>query len=115
MSKGKSSRKLPKFMQRPVPQSQEEFLYENFRIFIKWALDLIGNNRDIVSLDKLGTVYVNMPVEYHFLFDVINKKRESHGVTFAPLLTDGNGAVAAKNLELYGGFFLGQYNEANTF
>ena len=115
MSKGKSSRKLPKFMQRPVPQSQEEYLYENFRIFIKWALDLIGNNRDIVSLDKLGTVYVNMPAEYHFLFDVINKKRESHGVTFAPLLTDGNGAVAARNLELYGGFFLGQYNEANTF
>ena len=111
----KVPRKLPKFMQRPVPQSQDDYLYENFRIFIKWALDLIGNNRDIVSLDKLDTVYVNMPAEYHFLFDVVNKKRESHGVTFAPLLSNGIEMTTAKNLELYGGFFLGQYNEANTF
>ncbi len=111
----KVPRKLPKFMQRPVPQSQDDYLYENFRIFIKWALDLIGNNRDIVSLDKLDTVYVNMPAEYNFLFDVVNKRRESHGVTFAPLLSNGIEMTTAKNLELYGGFFLGQYNEANTF
>ena len=111
----KVPRKLPKFMQRPVPQSQDDYLYENFRIFIKWALDLIGNNRDIVSLDKLDTVYVNMPAEYSFLFDVVNKRRESHGVTFAPLLSNGIEMTTAKNLELYGGFFLGQYNEANTF
>lgn len=111
----KTPRKLPKFMQRPVPQSRDDYLYENFRIFIKWTLDLIGNNRDIVSLAKLDTVYVNMPAEYAFLFDAVNKRRESHGVTFAPLLSDGIEMAMAENLELYGGFFLGQYNEANTF
>ena len=111
----KVPRKLPKFMQRPVPQSREEYLYENFRIFIKWALDLIGNNRDIVSLAKLDTVYVNMPAEYGFLFETVNKRRTSHGVTFAPLLSDSTEMTMAENLELYGGFFLGQYNEANTF
>jgi len=111
----KVARKLPKFMQRPVPQSREDYVYENFRIFIKWTLDLIGNNRDIVSLAKLDTVYVNMPAEYGFLFESVNKRRASHGVTFAPLLSDGTEMTMAENLELYGGFFLGQYNEANTF
>ena len=111
----KSARKLPKFMQRPNPQSQGEYIYENFRIFMKWALDLIGNNRDIVSLAKLDTVYVNMPTEYNFLFDVINKDRAEHNVTFAPLLSERAEITVIENLELYGGFFLGQYNEANTF
>ncbi len=111
----KSPRKLPKFMQRPEPQSQGEYIYENFRIFMKWALELIQNNRDIVSLAKLDTVYVNMPAEYAFLFETVNAKRDEHGVTFAPLLFDGTEMTMAENLELYGGFFLGQFNEANTF
>lgn len=111
----KSARKLPKFMQRPTPQSREEYVYENFRIFVKWALDLIANNQSIVSLAKLDTVYVNMPNEYSYLFEVINHKRDEHGVNFAPLLPEGTEVTIAENLELYGGFFLGQYNEANTF
>lgn len=111
----KSARKLPKFMQRPTPQSREEYVYENFRIFVKWALDLIANNQSIASLAKLDTVFVNMPTEYNYLFEVINHKRDEHGVTFAPLLPEGTEVTIAENLELYGGFFLGQYNEANTF
>lgn len=111
----KSARKLPKFMQRPTPQSRGEYVYENFRIFIKWALELIANNQNIVSLSKLDKVYVNMPDEYNFLFDIINEDRDEHGVVFAPLLTEGTEITFAENLELYGGFFLGQYNEANTF
>lgn len=111
----KTARKLPKFMQRPAPETQEACIYENFRIFVKWALDLIANNRQIVSLEKLDTVYVNMPAEYGFLFSEVNKSRGDHGVTFAPLLPERTEASITENLELYGGFFLGQYNEANTF
>lgn len=111
----KTGRKLPKFMLRPTPQTRNEFVYENFRIFIKWTLDLINNNPAIASLAKLEKVYVNMPEEYNFLFDRANKKKEQHGVTFMPLLTEAVDAAVAENLELYGGFFLGQYNEANTF
>lgn len=111
----KTGRKLPKFMQRPMPQSRGEFVYENFRIFLKWALDLITNNKSIVSLAKLDTVYVNMPSEYQFLFEVINQEREDHGVSFQPLLAEGAEITMVDNLELYGGFFLNQFNEANTF
>ena len=111
----KVGRRLPKSMQRPTPQSRNEFVYENFRIFIKWTLDLIRNNKNIVQLAKLDKVYVNMPGEYNFLFDLVNEDKEEHGVTFAPLLAEGTELTFAEKLELYGGFFLGQYNEANTF
>ena len=111
----RSARKLPKFMQRPTPQSRNEFVYENFRIFIKWALDLINNNQSIVSLAKLDKVVVNLPAEYNFLFDMVNDDKEEHGVTFVPMMAEGEQSPFAENLELYGGFFLGQYNAANTF
>lgn len=111
----RSARKLPKFMQRPTPQSRNEFVYENFRIFVKWALDLINNNQSIVSLSKLEKVVVNMPAEYNFLFDMVNDDKEEHGVTFVPMMAEGDTSPFAENLELYGGFFLGQYNAANTF
>lgn len=111
----RSTRKLPKFMQRPTPQSREEYLYENFRIFVKWALDLITNNREIVSLDKLTTVYVNMPEEYDILYTLVNQETDEHGVTFAPMITEAADATVMENLELYGGFFASRYNSANNF
>lgn len=112
---GRAGRKLPKFMQRPTPQSREEYVYENFRVFVKWALDLISGNREIVSLAKMDTVYVNMPDEYRGVFETVNESKEEHGVTFAPLLAEGTDPVLAENLELYGAFFLNRYNGANTF
>ena len=111
----KSGRKLPKFMQRPTPQSAQEYVYENFRVFLKWAMELIINNREITSVARIDTVYVNMPERYRFLFDIINKKHEGRGLTFAPLLAEAAESSLTENLELYGGFFMNRYNEANTF
>jgi hypothetical protein len=111
----KVGRKLPGFMQRPAPQTPEECVYENFRVFLKWGLELINNNRDLTSLAKVDTVYINMPEKFRFLFDIIKSKHEGRGVTFAPLLPEGTEVSFADNLELYGGFFLTQYNGANTF
>lgn len=111
----KAGRRLPKFMQRPVPETEQGFVYENFRIFVKWALNLISNNQNITSLAKLDRVYVNMPKRYDFLFHIINKKRDENGVVFAPALPEDTDIAFAANLELYGGFFLSQNNDANTF
>ena len=111
----KGPRKLPKFMQREIPYTPDGVLYENFRIFIKWALELINNNRDITSLAKFDTVYVNMPDEYRFLFEVVNQKQAGRGIVFLPLLNEGEYDSLAANLELYGGFFMNRFNEVNTF
>jgi hypothetical protein len=111
----KGGKRLPKFMQRPIPESEEEYVYENFRIFLKWTLELINNNRDILSFAKLDTVYINMPDEFSFLFDLVNKKHQGRGLTFAPLVSDDSDASATENLELYGGFSMSRFNEANNF
>ncbi len=111
----KGSKRLPKFMQRPIPESEEEYVYENFRIFLKWALELINNNRDILSFAKLDTVYINMPDEFRFLFDVVNKKQAGRGLNFTPLVSEDSDAAATENLELYGGFSMSRFNEANNF
>ena len=111
----KTARKLPKSMLRPTPQSREEYVYENFRIFLKWTLDLIAGNTSITALAPIETVYVNMPAEYGYLFDMVNAEQEEHKVTFMPLLAEETEEKIASNLELYGGFYMNQFNQANMF
>lgn len=111
----KTARKLPKFIKRPIPQTKEEYIYENFRIIVKWVLELLVNNSDITSLAKFDTVYVNMPDEYGFLFDIVNKNIGNKSLTWVPLLSEGTDISIAENIELYGGFFLEKYNGVNTF
>lgn len=114
----KVARRLPKFMQRELPTDREGFVYENFRIFLKWTLDILANNPSITSLGAINTVYVNMAKEYDFLFGRLNAEQEEHGVTFEPLLS-GSGyselAGDARDLELYGGFQLKQLGKLNNF
>lgn len=109
----KTPRKLPKFMQRPIPESAEGFVYENFRVFVKWTLEFIANNTSITSLGAPEAVYVNMPDEYSFLYDMVNAE-EDNGIKFLPLSAENNELVR-KNLELYGGFFVKQMNKFNNF
>lgn len=108
---GKSARNLPKFMQRPEPQSSEEYIYENFRIFMKWSLDLIRGNPDFVSPGEGITVYVNMPPKYRYLFAMANAQDNGQRVTFAPLTSDD----LDMDLALCGGFHCNIYNKQNTF
>lgn len=112
----KSARKLPKFMLRDAPQGREQFVYENFRLFLKWTLDLIGENQSLLSLGNVETVYVNMPLEYNFLYEMINADAEEHKVTFAPL-TDGEepSDIIKKHLDLFGAFYVKQFNKFSNF
>lgn len=112
----KTARKLPKFMLRPTPQTKEEYMYENFRIFVKWALDLIVSNPNIVKLGAPEAVYVNMPEDYKFLFDMVNTEAEENKVTFEPLAAPADtDEEILENLELFGGFYLNQFNRHNNF
>lgn len=111
----KSSRKLPKFMLRPTPTNREGYMYENFRAFIKWTLEFISGNPGLVALGAPSAVYVNMPEEYSFLYDMTNLEEEDNGLPFMPLFTEEQPDVVKKNLELYGGFFTKQFNGFNNF
>lgn len=108
----RGGRKLPKFMLREIPDSAQGFMYENFRIFVKWALELIAANQKITALGEIDTVYVNMPAEYGFLFDMVNAEKKENGTVFAPMIV---GTAAPKMLDLFGGFQANQTNIINNF
>lgn len=113
----KTARKLPKFMQRETPDTADGYVYENFRIFIKWALTLIQRNREILQQGKPEFVLVNVPEKYESVFE--NAKKESLGTTSIefvdfqakteknPLITD--------HLELFGCAALTRNNTVNVF
>ena len=111
----KVARKLPKFMLRPTPTNREGYMYENFRLFVKWTLDFIASNPAIASLGYPEAVYVNMPEEYNFLYDMVNLEEEENGVRFIPLVGEEETEIVKKNLELYGGLFTKQFNGFNNF
>ena len=116
ISTKKSGKRLPKFMVREAPKDQNGYIYENFRIFLKWTLELLANNSKITSLGKIDTVYVNLPKEYSFLFDMINAEANENKVKFMPLTNDASSSPVFLNaLELLGGFQVEQYNKINNF
>lgn len=109
----KAPRRLPKFMQRPIPDTPEGITEENFRVFVKWALTLLASNEKLTNLGKPECVYVNIPQSLSFVLDKANEELEENGVEFRLL---DNGEIDANvlvNLELYGGFFPRAINSAN--
>lgn len=92
----------------------EEDVYENFRIFMRWSLDLIRNNPDLVSTSQTQTVYVNLPDQYQHLFARANAQDNGQNVAFSPLLAEDASESIRSNLDLYGGF-CGNCNKQTTF
>lgn len=111
----KTPRVLPKFMQRPIPETPEGYQYENFRIFVKWILEFIGGNPRLKEMGTVETVYVNMPPRFDHLYDAVNLEKEENGVVFQSLGLDKEKDIIARHLELYGGLFAAQYNQNNNF
>lgn len=109
----RGGRKLPRFMLRETPIEPNGFVYENFRIFVKWALEVIASNPKITAHGAIDTVYVNLPKEYGFLFDMVNQKKKENKTVFAPMATGDTAAM--KMTELSGGFQVNQYNGINNF
>ncbi len=111
----KTPRVLPKFMQRPAPETREELIYENFRYFIKWTLELIRANERLVSVSPFEKVLVNLPTEFGFLMEKANEEAKENKIVFVSAGLDKEKSVITENLELYGGFFVRNYNRINNF
>lgn len=104
------NRKLPKFMQRPEPQSSEQFIYENFRVFIKWTLELVRNNSEIFSFGAPDFIVVNLPSKFSSLFPM---NISGTDVEFVQL--PSSNSIITNNLELYGGLYSKKFNKVNNF
>jgi len=111
----KVARKLPKFMIREIPEESERKIYENFRIFMRWALDILENNNRLTSITKISTVYVNMPSELSFLFDIANEEEDENGVKFTSAGLGKEKEEVVNNLEMFGGLFAKDYKQSILF
>ena len=109
----KSTRNLPRYMLRDIPTTQEGVAFENFRVFVKWALNLIQSNKRITDLDKPQFICVNLPAELSYVIDMINEEASENGITFTRLPSADDALAVSSNLELYGGLFPVQINSAN--
>lgn len=110
----KTPRKLPKFMLRDIPETEEGVLYENFRVFVKWALTLIDANAQITELGEPEFVCVNMPSDLAGVLDKVNEEKEENGIEFK-LLAEEEESYELSNLELYGGLFPVQIPKTSKF
>ena len=115
-SNKKVPKKLPKFMQRPIPENDEDMKYENFRIFVKWALllndEYIRKNANFI----FEYVMFNFPSEYKFVIDKTNEELSENKLEFRYFDIDESYSNEIKeNLELYGALFMAQYNKNQVF
>lgn len=110
----KMPKRLPKFMLRPVPEEPEGIMYENFRMFIKWALLYNAQLKRQEYLPKMECVAVNLPAEYAFLIDRANAEEEKSELPFEYLGDLGNENVGG-NLDLVGALYTGIYNKRQNF
>lgn len=99
----KTPRKLPKFMLRDIPETEEGIACENFRVFVKWALSLIQGNGKLMEIGKPEFVCVNLPKDMEFVLDKINEEEETNVYRFVRLPYENEVSEVVNNLELYGG------------
>jgi len=111
----KSPRKLPKFMQREIPEDEEGIAYENFRVLMKWALTLIHENGNLTELGKPKSVCVNLPQDLLNILGRVNAEVEENGIVFTRLPVAKEVAAVRENLELYGGLFPKQIVSSSKF
>ena len=111
----KAPRKLPKFMLREIPETEEGIAYENFRVFVKWALTLISGNEKLTELGKPELVCVNIPDDLAGVIDAANEEAEENGIMFTRLTSEKGESAFLSNLELYGGLFPRQIASTTKF
>lgn len=111
----KAPRRLPKFMQRDIPETREGIACENFRVFVKWALSLLAANKKTVALGAPDCVLVNIPEELGYVIDSANAEEQENGISFRRLVLNGVSDEYISNLELYGGLFPKSIHTANKF
>ena len=109
----KSPRDLPRFTYQEDAETDTETVSANFRVFVKWALNLILSNEKITALDKPQSVCVNLPEDLSYLIETTNQESAENGIPFTRLPSTGETYLVSENLELYGGLFPGQINSAN--
>jgi hypothetical protein len=111
----KTPKRLPKFMLRPEPETPEGMIAENFRILLKWALLLVRSNKGLGKGCDPEYILVNIPPQFAFVIDEVNKEKKENGIEFRKFTTDHISPKVSANLELYGAVYTDTYNLQHNF
>lgn len=101
-------KRTPKILLRPVPTDPQEIAYENFRPILKWILLFIEENHPLTAVATPDTVYMNLPKQYDFLYDMINVEEHENKIKFLPVDYHEDRAEWYRDLAEQGGFCLNQ-------
>ncbi len=99
----KTPRKLPSFMQRPIPETHEGIVQEKFRTFVKWGLGILRSNPALTSIGMPKYVSVNLPPEYQYVIDNLANEEKESGIPFQRFTAADDDPELAFHLELFGG------------
>lgn len=110
----KMPKRLPKFMLRPEPENEEGIIYENFRMFSKWAMLYYKWLKEQEFMPDLDCVLVNMPEKFRFVIDRANADDERSALPFEFFDAAGGDAVTG-NLDMIGALYAGVFNKRENF
>ena len=96
----KKPRRLPSYMLRPVPETANGMVCENFRAFQSRLLNYARTCKLSDTLPTPAYIVVNLPKEYEFLIQTLNAQ-EDNGLSFRLLCDDGHSNIL-ENLEMHG-------------
>ena len=108
-------KKLPAYMQRPVPETIEGVRVENFRLFVKHVMlmKMQIEQGGIYTVPQYALV--NMPKDYAYIIDKTNKEDDSNGFDFRFFEPEKEDNVElSEHLDLFGALFMGQFNKNNN-
>lgn len=108
-------KKLPAYMQRPVPETIEGVRVENFRLFVKHVMlmKMQIEQGGIYTVPQYALV--NMPKDYAYIIDETNKEDDDNGFEFRFFEAEKEDNVElSEHLDLFGALFMNQFNKNNN-
>ena len=108
-------KKLPAYMQRPVPETIEGVRVENFRLFVKHVMlmKMQIEQGGIYTVPQYALV--NMPKDYAYIIDETNKEDDDNGFEFRFFEPEKEDNVElSEHLDLFGALFMNQFNKNNN-
>ena len=110
-----NGKKLPAYMQRPVPETLEGVRVENFRLFVKHVMlmKMQIEQGGIYTVPQYALV--NMPKDYAYIIDETNKEDDDNGFEFRFFEPEKEDNVElSEHLDLFGALFMNQFNKNNN-
>ena len=106
-------KKLPAYMQRPIPETQELINAENFRLFVKHVMLMKMQIEHGGIYDVPAYALVNLPNDYDYVIEETNKENDGFEFRYFDPAKENNVELTG-HFDLFGALFMEQFNKNNN-